>query len=194
MLDIGFDDHTLVRAIQSDRNATNHLLRTVRPYVLRYCQIKLGRRRASYISADDVAQEVCIALLEALPTYRLQGTPFGAFVHAIAQRKVADAWRAHARDRSVPTNLLVESVDPTPGPEEHALNAEIAGRLGRLLTRLNPEQREILVLRVAVGLPARQVAEVVGKKAETVRMAQSRALARLRTLACSELEGQAGRP
>ena len=43
---------------------------------------------------DDVAQDICIAVLAALPRYRDRGRPFEAFVHGVASRKVADARRA----------------------------------------------------------------------------------------------------
>jgi len=45
---------------------------------------------------------------------------------------------------------------------------------------LGPDDREILELRVVGGLDAEEVGLVVGKRAGAVRMAQSRALARLR--------------
>ncbi len=44
-----------------------------------------------------MAQEVCLALLSAPPSYRHMGRPFGAFVFAIAAHKVADAARDAAR-------------------------------------------------------------------------------------------------
>jgi RNA polymerase sigma-70 factor (ECF subfamily) len=52
-----------------------------------------------------------------------------------------------------------------------------------LLRHLPDNQRELVVLRVAVGLSSEEVGEVLGMSAAAVRVAQSRALARLRTLA-----------
>ena len=49
-----------------------------------------------------------------------------------------------------------------------------------LLRILPPKQREILVLRVAVGLSADETAEAVGSTAGAVRVAQHRALNKLR--------------
>jgi RNA polymerase sigma-70 factor, ECF subfamily len=40
-----------------------------------------------------VAQEVCLAVLSALPRYRNMGRPFVSFVFGIASHKVADAAR-----------------------------------------------------------------------------------------------------
>ena len=89
-------------AVAGDRRAVERLLASVRPLVSRYCRARVGRTERAYASADDVAQEVCLAVLTALPTYREQGRPFLAFVYGIAAHKVADAHRVSARNRSEP--------------------------------------------------------------------------------------------
>ena len=71
----------------------------------------------------------------------------------------------------------VESGD---GPEQHTLRVELSEEMGRLLEKLPEKQREILVLRVVVGLSAEETAEAVGSTPGAVRVAQHRALARLR--------------
>ena len=53
-------------------------------------------------SADDVAQEVCVAVVSALGSYQPAGLSFRAFVYGIAAHKVADAFRAIARNRTEP--------------------------------------------------------------------------------------------
>ena len=73
-------------------DAVEALLRQFRPAIVRYCRARLARTGS--LDEDDVAQEVCLALLSALPSYRDLGRPFGAFVFAIAAHKVADAARA----------------------------------------------------------------------------------------------------
>jgi RNA polymerase sigma-70 factor (ECF subfamily) len=67
-------------------------------------------------------------------------------------------------------------------PEQHALTAERSAALGALLAHLTPRQREVLVLRVAVGLSAEEAAQAIGSTAGTVRVTQHRALNRLRRL------------
>src|ERR1022692_5018048 len=57
--------------------AIESLLRQIRPMVVRYCRARLGRIAGQYHVADDVAQEVCIAVLSALPRYRDMGRPTG---------------------------------------------------------------------------------------------------------------------
>jgi RNA polymerase sigma-70 factor (ECF subfamily) len=172
-------------AVDGDPLATQLLLESVRPHVLRYCRARVGRLDHSYDSADDVAQEVCLALLTALPTYRDQGRPFLALVYGIAQHKVASAHRASMRERTrtQPVSEVPDQPTQAAGPEQRALQAEMTVSMRRLLTPLSVRQREILVLRVVLGLSAEQTATLVGSTPTAVRAAQHRALRRLRGLA-----------
>ena len=168
-------------AVAGDRRAVASLLATVRPLVLRYCRARLGRYERSSTSADDVAQEVCLALLAALPTFKDHGRPFLAFVYGIAAHKVADAHRAALRNRAEPVPELPDTPeDERAGPEQSALRVELSQRMGELLRLLPDKQREILVLRVVVGLTAEQTAAAVAATPGAVRVAQHRALTRLR--------------
>ena len=121
-----------------------------------------------------------MAAITALPRYRDQGRPFLAFVYGIAAHKVADAHRAAARNRAEPTDMLPERASVDAGPEQMTMDAESAARMSGLLDVLPAKQREILVLRVIVGLSAEETAEAVGSSPGAVRVAQHRALARLR--------------
>jgi RNA polymerase sigma-70 factor (ECF subfamily) len=150
--------------------------------VVRYCRSRVGSQEKTFASADDVAQEVCLAVLTALPSYRDQGRPFLAFVYGIAAHKVADAHRSAARNRTEPVADLPDTTDSTDGPEAQVMNGEFAGRMARLLEAVSDKQREILHLRVVVGLSVEETAEAVGSSPGAVRVAQHRALNRLRDL------------
>jgi RNA polymerase sigma-70 factor, ECF subfamily len=173
-------DELVAAAMAGDREAVGRLLTIIRPLVVRYCRARLGAPDRSSASADDVAQEVCLAVLTALPGYRVQGKPFLAFVYGIAAHKVIDAHRASARNRSEPVAEVPDAMEVSDGPEQRALRVELSGEMGRLLEQLPDKQREILVLRVVVGLSAEETAEAVGSTPGAVRVAQHRALARLR--------------
>ncbi|MEV7803751.1 sigma-70 family RNA polymerase sigma factor [Microbispora sp. NPDC088329] len=172
-------------AVQGDRTAIESLLGHLRPMVVRYCRARLGRVSGQYHIADDVAQEVCIAVLSALPRYRDMGRPFASFVFGIASHKVADALRSSVRS-AVPTQDLPDGPDEGPGPEETVVRYIEAQHARDLLSRLPDTQRELLILRVISGLSAEETGNVLGMSPGAVRVAQHRALARLRQLA--ELE------
>ena len=172
----------IVAAVRGDRRARDELLALIQPLVLRYCRGKMGRQESVLGSVDDVAQEVCVAVVSALGSYQPAGLSFRAFVYGIAAHKVADAFRAIGRNRAEPVAELPDVAVATDGPEQHALTAERSAALGALLAHLTPRQRDVLVLRVAVGLSAEEAAQAVGTTPGTVRVTQHRALARLRRL------------
>jgi RNA polymerase sigma-70 factor (ECF subfamily) len=96
--------------------------------------------------------------------------------------KVADVYRAGSRNRTEPTAELPDSSIRTDGPEDLMLAAERSERLRALLAHLTKRQREVLVLRVAVGMSAEETAHAVGATTGSVRVTQHRALVRLRQL------------
>jgi len=172
-------DRLVAAVVNDDRAALDQLLRILRPLVVRYCRSRLGTERGG-VAADDVAQEVCLAVLKALPSYTDQGKPFLAFVYGIAGHKVVDAHRHAGRDRSEPTDEVPEGIDDRGGPEQAALDLSANVEMRALLAQLPDKQREILVLRVVVGLSAEETAIAVGSTPGAVRVAQHRAVAKLR--------------
>src|SRR5882724_4337218 len=171
---------TVGAAVGGDQPSLERLLAWLRPLVLRYCRARVGRQEKTFASADDVAQEVCLAVLTALPGYQDQGRPFLAFVYGIAAHKVADAHRAVARNRAEPVADVPDMPELAAGPEQRAMRGELTSRMAVLLRVLPAKQREILVLRVVVGLSAEETAEAVGSTPGAVRVTQHRALARLK--------------
>lgn len=163
-----------------DGAARDDLMRRVRDLALRYARVRLGRFGAED-QAQDVAQEVCMAVLTSLPAYEDRGVPFEAFVYTIASRKLADVQRAAMRGPTAVAELP-DSADDAPTPEAVAMVRDEAAQALALMNLLPEAQREILTLRVAVGFSTEETAAALGMTAGAVRVAQHRALARLRTL------------
>ncbi|MEV4054941.1 RNA polymerase sigma factor ShbA [Amycolatopsis sp. NPDC049688] len=173
-------DPVVAAARGGDPDAVQALLRLIKPMVVRYCRARIGGRDLSYLSADDVAQEVCLAVLKVLPNYQDRGGSFVYLVRAIAANKVADAFRSVARDRSKPVPELPDRPLGGNEPENHVLELDLGARLGRLLALLPPLHREILSLRIIAGLSANETAEALGISPGNVRITQYRALTKLR--------------
>jgi RNA polymerase sigma-70 factor, ECF subfamily len=95
---------------------------------------------------------------------------------------VADAYRAAGRDLAYPTDSIPDRRSAEAGPEQLAMEADSVTRMSELLKVLPEKQREILILRVVVGLSAEETASAVGSSAGAVRVAQHRALARLKSV------------
>ncbi|WP_326834188.1 sigma factor-like helix-turn-helix DNA-binding protein [Amycolatopsis rhabdoformis] len=142
-----------MEAARGDPEAIARFLTAARPLILRYCRARIGRKAGGFAQADEVAQEVCLALLTALPGHGPGDRSFLPGVYRLAQQKIRAA-----------------------GPPGEPPDA----RLGALLRVLPERQREILTLRMIVGLSAEQSALVLGLTPSAVRVQQHRALARLR--------------
>ena len=178
----------LARAAQGgDEADVEVLLERVRLMAHRYSRARLFGYPGGQHLADDVAQDICIAVLRALPRYRDRGRPFEAFVHGVAQRKVADAQRALARHPQ-PTDDLPDGVDEDPTPEDRVVHLSEVESASRLLDTLPKNLREIMLLRVVSGLSAEETGAALGMSAGAVRVAQHRALTKMRAHA-AELQG-----
>lgn len=103
-------------------------------------------------AAIDAAHRICRTFEATVADLAASGDGLRAFVHRIA----------------------VVAVDAVPVP------ADPPGMAG-MLALLSPVQREVLVLRVAVGLSTEETAETLGCTAAQVRGLQHAALGRLRT-------------
>lgn len=169
-------------AQRGDDQARGRLLAAVHDRAFRYARARLRRFSQAADAAEDAAQEVCVAVLLALPKYDDRGLPFEAFVYSISARKVADVQRIVMRSPQ-PTDELPEPAETVSGPEEQVVGADEASRAWALLDRLPEHQRELLTLRIAVGMSAEETGRALGMTAGSVRVAQHRAIAKLRQMA-----------
>ena len=122
----------------------------------------------------------------ALPRYRDMGRPFASFVFGIASHKVADAMRSASQPGHPDRGPARRG--PTTGPARRRRRWPTwrPSASARCWRRLPVQQRELLVLRVLAGLSAQETGDELGMSAGAVRVAQHRALARLRAIAREE--------
>jgi RNA polymerase sigma-70 factor, ECF subfamily len=166
-------------AQRGDHHCIDALMKRVHFIAHRYSRGRLARDPRTAQLADDVAQEICVAVYSSLPSYRDRGRPFEAYVHGIASHKVADAQRTMMRT-PIPVDEVPDRIDEGNTPEDQAVQLSEAGRAHRLLARLPGSLREVLLLRVASGLTAEETARALGMTPGAVRVAQHRALSRMR--------------
>jgi RNA polymerase sigma-70 factor (ECF subfamily) len=169
-----------VRARTGERDAVEQLVAAMRPPVFRYVLSRLLDSHA----ADDVTQEVMVTMVTALSRYVDQGRPFAAWVFGIAGNKVSEHRRSAVRRREAVAADLPETVaDRALEPEAAVVRLEASAQVAGLLETLPHQQAEILRLRVAAGLSAEETAAVLGMTPGAVRVAQHRALTKLRQTA-----------
>jgi len=173
----GIDDFDqLLAALQAGEEwAAATLFGWLQPALLRYL------RWQEPAAAEDLAGETWLAVAEGIRDFQGDALALRGWVFAIARRRLADHRRRSARRRTDP--VASASLAETATSEDVA--GTVAGQLSAqeaialLTAALNPEQAEIIVLRVVGGLSVEEVARLLGKRPGTVRVAQHRALQRL---------------
>lgn len=165
-------------AVGGDERAVQRIIDLIHPAVVRYCRSRVPSTR--YPTPEDLAQEISLAVARAIPGYQDQGKPFMAFVYRIAANKIVDARRSQSRDPSLPTETVPDLEVSRDTPESIALEVNACNDVVELLDTLSDKARQIVTLRVFGGYSAEETAEIVGSTAGAVRVAQFRALAKMR--------------
>ena len=173
-------------AAAGDRDAFGELWRDSHPPLLRYLRVVCGD------AADDVASETWIRAIPALERFSGDENAFRGWLVVIARNHVRDlARRAQRRPEDLSPDMSehLVAVDPT-DTADAVLERRSTEAALRLVATLPPEQAELVVLRVVVGLDVADVARITGRSPGAVRVAVHRAL---RTLA-GRLRDAAERP
>jgi len=160
-------------ATAGDADALGRIYDALLRPVYRYVAVRVRRRE----DAEDLTQLVFERVIAALPRYRHNGRPFSAWAFRIARNAVIDYQR-----RARPTETLDEASEPHDdlALEAISLRGEEIRELRRAIRELTPDQQEALALRYAAGLSAEEAAQVMGRRAGTVRGLTFRAIESLR--------------
>ena len=149
---------------QGDSEAFAWLVSEYGPRLYRY----FHRHSGSDQEAEDMLQDMFVKLVEKLRNYRDQGM-FEAWLFRVAANLARDRARRRQKrvSRAVSLNArpddqgslmdTLESGEKT--ASEKLENKEQIDRLGRALTQLSEQEREIILLRHYGGLSFREIAE-----------------------------------
>ncbi|MCF6191944.1 MAG: sigma-70 family RNA polymerase sigma factor [Candidatus Hydrothermae bacterium] len=160
---MGWETH-LGASRAGDTRARDALLRDLRPELYAYFLRVIHNPE----DAEDLTQEALLRVLEVLPRLDPERNP-RAYVFRICHNLAMDHFRRNAR---APRSLEALEREPSAPPKGYTLESL---RVERVLTRLRPEDREILLLREREGLPPRELATVLGCSPEAARVRLHRA-------------------
>jgi RNA polymerase sigma factor (sigma-70 family) len=145
------------------------------PSVLRYY------RACGAPDAEDLVGDTFLRVVQGIGTFDGEEGPFRAWVFTIARRRMIDAARSGSRRPVVP--MPSDDIAARGGVgnvEEDSLRSLSEQRVRRVLDRLTPDQRDVLVLRLLVDLTIEQIGDVLGKRPGAVKALQARGLEELR--------------
>lgn len=162
------------RARRGDQEAWAALYTSVYARLVAFAHRRLGNAEL----ARDAVSETMARAVTKIDAYVGTDEGFAPWLFGICRHVVVDLQRQTYRP--LPPGLLRSDVDD-PGPAEVVLDSEEQAQVRAAFARLDPDERELLELRVVGGMSSADVATALGKNPGTVRMAQMRALGRLRT-------------
>lgn len=176
------DFETVRRAQKGDVEAVGHLYDAYQEPIFRYVWSRVGDRQL----AEDLTGEVFARLVTHLSTYREQDAPFRAWLYRIAHNLVVDHFRVENGRYHTPLHLAEPVAEPRPGPAAIVERQLTMERVQQALAVIDPAQREVILLRFALGLPLQEVALVLEKSLPAVKSLQHRGVkavqAALRTI------------
>lgn len=131
--------------------------------------------------AEDILVDTFLAAIENEQFAQLSEQAQVAWLWRVARNKVVDSFRRAAVRRSVPLELVAETLeaDEAHGPEQMAVRQDL---VNNLLTQLSPLQQDVMWLRFGYNLRSAEIASILGKQETAVRTMLSRTLNLLRTM------------
>jgi RNA polymerase sigma-70 factor (ECF subfamily) len=170
------DKRLVRRIVAGEHDACAALVRAHHAAVYRFL-VRLCRNAAT---AEDLTQETFLAAWTRIGTFK--GTAsLATWLHQIAYHKFVD-WQRKPRLATVEHDGTEATGDSPVGPLAAVIADEQAARLERAVGRLEPVDREVIVLHYLQGFSFEQMAAVQDQPPGTVKWRTSQALERLRAL------------
>ncbi len=144
--------------------------------IYRYVYFRVGQNRDV---AEDVTSEIFMKALEHFEEYDPK-ISVSAWIYRIAQNTVLNHWR----DRKVTVDVDHAAIEAEIGGVDHRGRMNEALDIASLLSKLTPEERELVTLKYLSGYKYATMAELLGKSADAVKVATHRAMQKLKAL-CS---------
>jgi RNA polymerase sigma-70 factor, ECF subfamily len=169
------DYELLRRAAEGERQAFELVYHRYHQIVYRFARAMTGRPDA----AEDVTQEVFIALIKELPRYDPARAGFTTYLYGIARNLSRDRWRRTQRRLALEA-IGLEKRSTTDDPLDLIERAQAATQIHRALRGLPLRYREVIILCDLHGLAYAEAALVVRSSVGSVRARLHRARQLLR--------------
>jgi RNA polymerase sigma-70 factor (ECF subfamily) len=165
-------EQVLVDAGSGDRRAVEEIFCELQPRLLRFLRSQESRH------ADDLAAEVWLAVATGISGFTGDWPDFRAWVFGIARKRLADHRRRAMRRRTDVVDMITfDRLRANDEPDTEALEKLSGQQAANLIDSvLSGDQAEVLLLRVLGDLDVDQVASIMQRTPNWVRVTQHRAV------------------
>ena len=164
----------LQRAQRFEGKALAEIYDTYSPELYNYAYRQLGNPT----QAEECVAETFKRLLEALHQRKGPREHLRAYLYRIAHNWITDQYRRQPLpDVSLENEMLA---DPNPGPSQAAAENMQREQLREALMKLNPNQRQVVVLKYLEGWSSPEIAKALDRPLEAVKGLLHRGIETLR--------------
>lgn len=169
------------RARSGDSRAVQVLFGRYETRLRRWAHGRLPAQSRGALDTQDLVQDTLVRVFQRLPHFEPRhGGAFRDYVWTTLWNCVRDLARKHQRSGPIDGAEMDELPTIEPSPLEQAIGGELLARYEAAMERLEPEEREAIVMRIELGLCHAEVAQALGKpSAAAAHMFVSRAMVRL---------------
>ena len=168
------------RVRDGDKNSLDRLIRKHSAPLRRFVSGRLPRWARDLSDTDDLVQDTLLRTFTKMDTFDVRGAgAFQAYLRQAVMNRLRDELRRKGR---VPALVDVTDLELAGegSPLEETIGREAAARYVAALSRLEPEEREVIIGRVEMEYSYAELADLLGKPTpDAARKAAKRALLRL---------------
>jgi RNA polymerase sigma-70 factor (ECF subfamily) len=190
-------DDLLTRACGGDDVALGQLLERYRDRLRQMVEFRMDPRLSTRVDASDVVQDAIAEATRRMSDYsRQRPMPFYPWLRRLAWQRLMDLYRRHvqAEKRSVLREQELDAFLPDESamqladclamsgssPSRQSIRKEQRNRVQEALSRMNPHDRDLLVMVYLEQMSISDVSVVLGISEKATEMRHLRALERLR--------------
>ncbi len=151
------DKELIAKVHNGDKESLDVIIRKYYDEIYRFCLYLTGRETDSY----DIVQEVFLKFIRHVDSYRYQNLK--GYLLMIARNSCYDYFR-HKKE-----TVDIEEMEEAGKEDEGILQVEDEMLLQQALTRISPEQREVIILRIQEGFQYSEIAAILGCNLSTVK-------------------------
>lgn len=171
------DNQLLSQARDFDKNALAQIYDRYSTALYHYAYRQTGNQQ----TAEDCVAETFSRFLNALHSKKGPKKHLKAYLYRIAHNWITDLYRKKPSEFSNLDDIEETVARYQASVESEVISMDTAETLRDHLSKLNPDQRQVIALKHLEGMPNTEVAEIMGRSVGSVKALNSRALNNLRS-------------
>ena len=178
------DEELIRRAQAGEKELLGELYDRHQMGVFRFLMARVNDQQL----AEDLTGDVFIRMLDHLSNYEDRRVPFTSWLYRVSRNLLIDHYRKEGKYKSTPLGQSEGISKDQPTLLSHVEEKLTIEQVRLVLSRLDEDQSEVIVLRFLVGLSLKEVAQSLDKSVAAVKALQHRGLIHLREAFSTEKE------